>query len=548
MLSVRITAPEAIVQDKLAVVSSEPDPLNRAPPGNARAVRQRQRQRLIDACISALHLYGPSRTTVEKVVAIADLSPGIVRFYFDSKDAMLVASLAHLAAEFEERVLGPVARLKDSPVHALERLVELYFDPEIASPRKVSVWYSFWGEASSRQEYQDICGKKDDDFAALVRELIGALIDRSGERHLDADAVSLGLIGVLEMLWQGIAFESEANIDREAARRRSLAYLGSVFPGMFSADARRSGVRSGTAAAAPALPAPREPASGEGADGALPAWVYGSAPLLAIERDRLFRPAWQVVGHAGELAKAGDYLTAFWPWERALIARGAGGKLHALRNACRRQPHALLEARTGHLAGKLRCAAHGLTYDLAGVHLEGATPGDLTSLELMRHGPLLLARSPAPAAGRAGAIGPREWPKLVPGRVEALAVAADWKLLVEQWLDEESPGRYFLPPNQLLDLDADPPRLLQVLPEAPGRSRLMRFEFGAPRRASRRGRGGTRASAEERVALAESTQSGLAALPMEPRVAAPAAPALARFRRSIAALLPLLAAGPDTGG
>ncbi|HEV3286528.1 MAG TPA: TetR family transcriptional regulator C-terminal domain-containing protein, partial [Steroidobacteraceae bacterium] len=138
--------------------------------------RQRQRQRLIDACISALHIYGPSRTTVEKVVALADLSPGIVRFYFDSKAAMLVASLAHLAAEFEERVLAPVARLKDSPVQALRLLVELYLDADIASPRKVSVWYSFWGEASSRQEYLDICGKKDDAFAALVRELIARLI------------------------------------------------------------------------------------------------------------------------------------------------------------------------------------------------------------------------------------------------------------------------------------------------------------------------------------------------------------------------------------
>ena len=67
-----------------------------------RASRARQRQRLIDACISALHIHGPSRTTVEKVVALADMSPGIVRFYFDSKDAMLVASLAYLAAEFEE--------------------------------------------------------------------------------------------------------------------------------------------------------------------------------------------------------------------------------------------------------------------------------------------------------------------------------------------------------------------------------------------------------------------------------------------------------------
>jgi TetR/AcrR family transcriptional repressor of bet genes len=502
----------------------------------------RQRQRLIDACISALHLYGPSRTTVEKVVAIADLSPGIVRFYFDSKDAMLVASLAHLAAEFDQRVREPVARLKASPVRALEQLVELYFDPEIASPRKVSVWYSFWGEASSRQEYQDICGRKDEDFAALVRELVGALIVQTGARHLDADAVSLGLIGVLEMLWQGIAFQSESSIDRDAARRRSLRYLGSVFPGMFPAAVQPPGDR-------PAAAAPPAGALVRPADAPLPAWVYASAPLLALERERLLRPAWQVVGHADELAVTGDYLTASWPWERALIVRAARGELHALRNACRRQPHALLEARAGHVAGKLHCAVHGLTYDLAGRRLAGATPGDLTSLEVMRQGPLLMVRSPVQDAPSSRASLLRVWPKLVPGRVETRPAAADWKLIVEQWLDEESPRRLFWFPNQLLDLDADPPRLLQVVPEAAGRSRLVQFELGAAR-AARRARGGgrerSRESLAEQIALAESTQAGMAALPMQPPAAAGAAPAA--FRQAIAALLPLLVTGPDTGG
>jgi len=161
--------------------------------GGGSRIRQRQRQRLIDACISALHIYGPSNTTVEKVVALADLSPGIVRFYFDSKAAMLVASLEHLAAEFAERVLDPVARLKDTPVQALRLLVNLYLDAEIASPRKVSVWYAFWGEASARQEYQDICGQKDEEFAALMRELMRRMIAVSGAGHLDADAVALGL-------------------------------------------------------------------------------------------------------------------------------------------------------------------------------------------------------------------------------------------------------------------------------------------------------------------------------------------------------------------
>jgi AcrR family transcriptional regulator len=408
---------------------------------------------------------------VEKVVAIAELSPGIVRFYFDSKDAMLVASLGYLAAEFEERVLVPVARLMDSPVRALELLVDLYLDPQIASTRKISVWYSFWGEASSRQEYLDICGKKDEDFAALVRKLMERLIAETGARHLDADGIALGLIGVLEVLWQGFAFQSEESIDRAAARERSLAYLRSVFPGRFAAGA---------------------PAA---AGAALPASAYVSAPLLALECERLLRPAWQVVGFAG------------------------------------------VEEPKGRVAGKFGGIVHDLTHVL-----QGATPGDLTSLEMTRAGPFLLARSRQPG-GEAPAGWPAEWPDLRPGRVEEVAMAANWKVLAEQWLATDSPGRYFPAPNQLLELGGGGAQLLQIVPEAPDRSRILRFELRPARGAggrSRSGRRGATPSLRRRIALAEAAQRELEASRPQKESAAGVPAALAAFRRSVATLLPLV--------
>jgi len=353
-----------------------------------RATRSRQRQRLIDACISALHIHGPSRTTVEKVVALADLSPGIVRFYFDSKDAMLVASLAYLAAEFEERVMMPVSRLMDRPVEALEQLVELYLDPELASPRKVSVWYSFWGEASSRQEYLEICGKKDEAFATLVRELIERLIAQTGQSHLDPDAVALGLMGVLEVLWQGFAFTEEAKIDRAGARRRSFAFLRSVFPGQFARGAGVAPGMRGSAAHAVAV------GSLDG-DAALPAWAYSDSALLRLERDRLFRPSWQFVGHEADIVKKGDYLTADLAGERVLAVRVGERDIHAFRNSCRRRPHALVSGARGHLpSSKISCDIHGLVYALDGSFRSGDTPGDLVSLELALPGRFILVRPP----------------------------------------------------------------------------------------------------------------------------------------------------------
>jgi TetR/AcrR family transcriptional repressor of bet genes len=497
------------------------------PPGTGNT-RIRQRRRLIDACISALHIYGPSRTTVEKVVALADLSPGIVRFYFDSKAAMLVASLEYLAAEFQDRVMNPVLQLKDTPVAALRLLVDLYLDADIASPRKVSVWYSFWGEASSRQEYYDICGKKDEDFALLVRELIERLISSSGATHLDADAVALGLIGVLEVLWQGFAFQSEANIDRGEAVRRSLAYLRSVFPREFAGSAP-----------ATARPAPVQAAL----TARLPARAYADSRLLGAEREQLLRSAWQVLGHEAELGSAGDFLTGELAGERVLVVRAERERLRGFRNTCRRSPHALAAERRGHLQSAIRCAAHGLTYTFDGHLVEGKTPGDLTPLEITTRGQLVLARATAPRVEpQAGAI-PWEACGEPCGFSEA-EVAADWKVLVEQWLEAAPPYQHFLAPNQLLEVREEGTVILQVSPTAPGRSRLRRFDFvneAAARRPGRAARDAWRRETDawvsEQVQLAESTQSGLVEGAGEPMDSGPVTPALAGFRESITRLL-----------
>jgi TetR/AcrR family transcriptional repressor of bet genes len=540
-----------------------------APVQRARSAHNRQRQRLIDACISALHIHGPSRTTVEKVVAIAKMSPGIVRFYFDSKAAMLVASLQFLAAEFEEQVLVPVSELKSNPVAALELLVDLYLDPEIASPRKVSVWYSFWGEASSRQEYYDICGQKDESFAALVRELIGRLIELNAQRELDADAVALGLIGVLEMLWQDFAFRSEEDIDRRAARRRAMAYLKSIFPGQF-------------------IPAAARPAAGprRAAVQRFAGWAYGHERAFALERAVLVH-AWQAAAHECELARAGDFVTADLGVERVLLIRDSLGAIQALRNSCPEVPHALITARRGRIEDRIECPVHGLTFDRNGRSADGSRAG-LDRLDLHTAGGFLLVRS---AAGAAHA--PPLWPERVArAPLSALAapididVQANWKLLAELWLasaDAEgapsaaagwlswssrpaaapswSAARYrglagsaaaepwrqrFVAPNQLLQSRPDGATLLQAIPVAPGRCRVRRIHLThlAPEREARGAQFLSarlmRLERRSALAVAESAQRGVIDFGYRPAAQSAIGAGVAWFRELLLGQLPAL--------
>jgi TetR/AcrR family transcriptional regulator, transcriptional repressor of bet genes len=527
----------------------------------ARNAHSRQRQRLIDACISALHIYGPSRTTVEKVVAIAKMSPGIVRFYFASKAAMLVASLQFLAAEFEEQLLVPVTRLKSRPVAALELMVDLYLDPEIASPRKVSVWYAFWGEASSRQEYYDICGQKDESFAALVRELIERLIVETSQPQLDPDGIALGLIGVLEILWQDFAFQTEADIDRPAAKRRAMAYLRSIFPGQFTASSE---------------------ARIAGSDGRLAGWVYADPHLFAIERQSLFRDSWQFAAHQNLVPRPGDFLGIDLGFERALIVRDHAGEIRAFRNSCSEAPHILIAARTGRV-DSIQCPVHGLQFELDGRRRGARGAADLTALDLRLVGDLILVRSAE--RRRPDTLVGDDWAEFAPPPgsrplqpqpgPEETSIAADWKLVVEQWLeltpddgshDADDQGwsarsygrilgsganlnrqRRFLAPNHRIELRPDGFTILQVLPLGPGRCLLRRHDHtlcgtDRPARAARylasRLDPCTRPSA---IAVAESTQKGIVTFGHEAANEAHAAAAVAAFRRQLVTLMPMMA-------
>ena len=56
----------------------------------------RRRGQLIQATIESIARHGLSGTTMARVAQAAGLSTGIVNFYFQTKDALLLATLEHV--------------------------------------------------------------------------------------------------------------------------------------------------------------------------------------------------------------------------------------------------------------------------------------------------------------------------------------------------------------------------------------------------------------------------------------------------------------------
>lgn len=200
-----------------------------------RRVQARRRQ-IVEAAVTTVARLGLSRTTIEQVARTAKVSPGTVMGYFPSKDDLLIAVLHDLAEEFDGARRTALAAAGDDPAAALLALIDANFDSKLTEPRKVAVWYAFWGEAKARRTYMAICGRLDEVHLADQRRLCARLIDAGGYTHLDPEAVALGLNGVMEGLWQSILVEGR-RFDRGRARRLCRAFLAGLFPHEFDRDA-----------------------------------------------------------------------------------------------------------------------------------------------------------------------------------------------------------------------------------------------------------------------------------------------------------------------
>ena len=92
---------------------------------------------------------------------------------------------------------------------------------------------------------------------------------------------------------------------------------------------------------------------------------FVSPEVFAEEQEKIFSQQWVLVGHQGELAKAGDYFVAEVATESLIVIRDKDGEVHGFYNVCRHRGTRLREDRNGRLSA-IQCPYHAWTYGLDG--------------------------------------------------------------------------------------------------------------------------------------------------------------------------------------
>ena len=195
-------------------------------------IRHLRRTELIEATIRVIGRRGFSRTTLAHVAAEARLSPGIVSFYFKSKEGLLHETLAQLAAEYEKTWTRSVRRVGDDPVAALDAMIEVDLGPEVCKRGTVAVWVAFWAEMPGRPRYRTLCNELAEHYFEQARSMCREIARRGGHAGPDPDTVARGLNAMIDGFWLDLMMDPK-RFDREAARQACRQYLAGVFPAEF---------------------------------------------------------------------------------------------------------------------------------------------------------------------------------------------------------------------------------------------------------------------------------------------------------------------------
>jgi TetR/AcrR family transcriptional repressor of bet genes len=204
-----------------------------AMPAKKRTEPKEKRQlQLIKATIRSIAINGLSDTTVATVSKEAGMSQGIINLHFQSKDKLLLETLAYVVDEYKTRWESALEKAGDNSADRLEALIDVDFNKSVCDRNKLSVWFAFWSETRSRPTYRKLCAERDRAYDETMVDLCADIIRQGKYSGIDAAMAARGLASLTQGLWLDILINPRI-MSRIKAREVSMAYLYHLFPRHF---------------------------------------------------------------------------------------------------------------------------------------------------------------------------------------------------------------------------------------------------------------------------------------------------------------------------
>jgi len=170
-----------------------------------------RREQILAATYDVAAEHGLWETTILRVSAAANVSPGLVIFHFETRRQLLLALLDHVLATTTVLLVDPAVAALPSPIDRLIAVLRREMSRLISEPRQIRLTFDFWmagvRDAAIRAKLQTEFARYRESFRPLAEDVLRAEPDRF------VGVTAEGLAGLSVSIIKGCAVQSMIDAD-----------------------------------------------------------------------------------------------------------------------------------------------------------------------------------------------------------------------------------------------------------------------------------------------------------------------------------------------
>jgi TetR/AcrR family transcriptional repressor of bet genes len=195
----------------------------RTPPRFRRLGPDERRQALIRATMDCLSRYGPHGTGVREISRQVNVSPGLVRHYFGSKEELILETFRTVTAAFETTIRDVLQNSSASADDRIKAFFHSYFSTQVTEEGTVGAYLAFWNLARTDRTVRRLQRSAYRNLRTMLEPVLKRLaVDRGAA--IDEKQTAIALIAMLDGLWLELCLDSAA-FSRAKAVSISSAWL-----------------------------------------------------------------------------------------------------------------------------------------------------------------------------------------------------------------------------------------------------------------------------------------------------------------------------------
>ena len=164
-----------------------------------RETEAKRRQALITATLALVAEGGPRSATVRAIAERAGVTAGLIRHYFQSKDALIAIAYRHLMERMTAESAAVLKAAPRDPQARLAAFVAASLRPPVVDPEALVLWATFLQDTRRDPAMLEIHRLTYLGFRDLLQTLIAALPQTRNEDELRQVAIACN--AVIDGLW-----------------------------------------------------------------------------------------------------------------------------------------------------------------------------------------------------------------------------------------------------------------------------------------------------------------------------------------------------------